>query len=81
MNETVDCCLKWNNYFGEANVTQIEIIVPSDMSLSSKAHWAIADGFVDFAEADDWFAAHYGNEWQSMEWQVIHFVPGWVVPQ
>lgn len=80
MNETVDCCLKWNNYFGEATVAKIENVVFAEQSAQCRIAWARADGFLHFVEADHWFAAHYGNDWQFMEWQVIHFVPHWVTP-
>jgi hypothetical protein len=80
MNETIDSCLRWNNYFGEATVTQIENVIFAEQSVQYRIAWAHADGFLSFEEATHWFTAHYGNEWQSMEWQVIHFVPGWVTP-
>lgn len=58
-----------------------------DLGDGERHAWAVADGFRDFNEADEWFTEKYskkgvdGSDWIHWDWDVIRFKPGWIARQ
>jgi hypothetical protein len=80
-----DCngCEFWCNFFGEAKVTAVARVGKTTLTIDKwydreKESWAIADGFTNFNEADEWFKRIHGPDWQAQEWDIIHFKGSWL---
>ena len=86
VSQEIRDCLGWSNYFGPVEVVQVVRLRQEDentfvhWSLKDLKAWAIADGFQDLKSAIDFFEGHYGNEWDYMDFDIIHFVGKWVKP-
>ena len=74
-------CPEWFNYFGEADVIQVQHLEGyntfAHWSREALEAWAKADGFASFREADLWFSRHYGENWDYEPWDIIHFKGRW----
>jgi hypothetical protein len=79
-------CLSWCNYFGAADVVQVERLREPDgntfvhWTLNKLEAWAIADGFKNLNQADGFFTGQYGTEWDYMDFDIIHFLGEWLKP-
>ncbi len=52
-------------------------IVPSSSSYEEAYLWAQKEGFNSFGDANDWFSAKYGANWQEQTWGIIQFKGEW----
>jgi len=71
-------CDQHINFFGNAKVTSVETVHFDQMTVEEKEAWAIADGFENWKEAEEWFSAHHGAgpNWVLFPWVVIKWEPG-----
>jgi hypothetical protein len=76
-------CTRHTNFFGTAKVTAVVRVGRTTLTIDKwydreKESWAIADGFKNFAEADEWFKRIHGPDWQAREWDIIYFEGNWL---
>jgi hypothetical protein len=79
----INDCLGHENKFGEAKVTAVVRVGRTTLTIDKwydheKESWAIADGFTNFDEADEWFKRIHGPDWQAQEWDIIYFEGDWL---
>jgi len=83
----INWCEQHTNFFGESEIIDIihyhsgdykeryhEVWTGYTLSYASKEDkesWAIADGFIDFKEASEYFKTSHGGNWADLNWDVI----------
>ena len=83
----INWCEQHTNFFGESEITKIIHYHDGDYKENGNevwmgytmAHmleddldsWAVADGFIDFNNASDYFKTSHGDNWVYLNWDVI----------
>lgn len=64
------------HFLGVVEISEVYLIVPSEMSGEDLEAWAWSDGFFSLDTGDTWFVHHHSETWMDQEWVVCRW-NGW----